>query len=103
SDQYAALVITTSDGKIVTGRIVNAHGDNLHINTDMLDPNAIVNVNQRKIESMETSKVSMMPAGLLDTLKADEVLDLVAFLMARGDRTLPMFQAAGANQAPRRP
>src|SRR5262249_255646 len=27
SDQYAAVVIATSDGKTITGRIVNLHGD----------------------------------------------------------------------------
>ena len=32
------------------------------------------------------SKVSMMPKGLLDTFKEDEILDLVAYLMSRGDR-----------------
>jgi putative heme-binding domain-containing protein len=96
SDQYAAVVIATTDGKVVTGRIVNAHGDNLSINTDMLNPSALVDVNRRRIESMATSKVSMMPVGLLDTLKDDEVLDLVAFLLSRGDRKLPMFQTISA-------
>ena len=28
----------------------------------------------------------MMPEGLLDTLERDEVLDLVAYLLSRGDR-----------------
>jgi hypothetical protein len=34
----------------------------------------------------------MMPAGLLDTMREDEALDLLAFLLSRGDRTSPMFQ-----------
>jgi hypothetical protein len=34
----------------------------------------------------------MMPAGLLDTMNEDEVLDLLAFLLSRGDRSSPMFQ-----------
>ena len=41
---------------------------------------------------MEKSKVSMMPKGLLDTFKEDEILDLVAYLLSRGDRNNKMFK-----------
>jgi putative heme-binding domain-containing protein len=92
SDQYAAVKIETTDGKTVVGRIVNLHNDNLTIQTDMRDPNSLVNVDRKKIESMEQSKVSMMPTGLLDVLKEDEILDLIAYLLSRGDRKNAMFQ-----------
>jgi putative heme-binding domain-containing protein len=92
SDQYAAVIITTTDGKVVTGRIVNLHGDTLHVMTDMLDPNKLTPVSNKKVESIETSKVSMMPTGLLDTFKEDEIVDLVAYLLSRGDRNHKMFK-----------
>ncbi|HUE73901.1 MAG TPA: c-type cytochrome [Pirellulaceae bacterium] len=92
SDQYAAVVIQTVDGQTITGRIINLHGDTLHINTDMLAPGATVNVNRREVVAMKPSAVSMMPAGLLDTLHDDELLDLVAFLLSRGERKGPMFK-----------
>jgi putative heme-binding domain-containing protein len=92
SDQYAAVVITTTDGKVVTGRIVNLHGDGMSVMTNMLDPNSLTNVDRRKVEDMETSKVSMMPTGLLDTFKEDEILDLMAYLLSRGDRNHKMFK-----------
>ncbi|HLJ94750.1 MAG TPA: heme-binding protein [Gemmataceae bacterium] len=92
SDQYAAVIITTTDGRVVTGRIVNYHGDNMMVMTNMLDPNGLVNVNQKRVESIERSKVSMMPEGLLDTFKEDEILDLVAYLLSRGDRSQKMFK-----------
>ena len=92
SDQYAAVTIATTDGRVITGRIVNLNGDNLMINTDMLDPNAMTNVNRNQIEEMKPSQVSMMPEGLLDTLKEDEILDLMAYLLSRGDRQSPMFR-----------
>ncbi|MFO0844888.1 MAG: c-type cytochrome [Gemmataceae bacterium] len=92
SDQYAAVKIQTSDGKVVEGRIVNLHGDTYHVMTDMLDPNKLANVNRQRVEAMETSKVSMMPTGLFDTLKEDEMADLTAFLLSRGDRNHKMFK-----------
>jgi len=92
SDQYAAVVVEKTDGKQVVGRIVNLAGDGIIINTDMLDPNKLTNVNRNQIESMGTSKISMMPEGLIDTLSRDEILDLVAYLYSRGDRKHMMFR-----------
>ncbi len=91
SDQYAAVEIDTLDGKKVVGRIVNLNGDDIMVNTNMLDPNGQVNVNRKNIDVMKPSKISMMPAGLLETLKDDEVLDLMAYLLSRGDRKHVMF------------
>jgi putative heme-binding domain-containing protein len=91
SDQYAAVILTTTDGRVVTGRIVNHAGDVMSVMTDMLDPNGLVSVHASKLESVEKSNVSMMPVGLLDSFKEDEVLDLVAYLLSRGDRTNRMF------------
>ena len=60
--------------------------------TDMLDPGHMVNVDRDKIEEMKPSPVSMMPEGLLNTLDRDEVLDLVAYLLSRGDRNAEVYR-----------
>jgi putative heme-binding domain-containing protein len=99
SDQYAASVITTLSGKVVTGRVTNLHGDGITLNTNMLDPNSTVTVRRDDIETMEPSKTSMMPSGLLNTLHEDELLDLMAFLLSRGDSKNPMFKQIGGNAA----
>jgi putative heme-binding domain-containing protein len=91
SDQYAAMIFTLSNGRVVTGRIVNYQGDNMTVMTNMLDPNGLVGVNKNRVDSIVQSKVSMMPTGLLDTFKEDEVLDLVAYLLSRGDRNNKMY------------
>jgi putative heme-binding domain-containing protein len=94
SDQYQAVVIRTTDGRVVTGRIINLAGDGMTVNTDMLNPGqgGSTSVRRSEIEEIQPSKVSMMPAGLLDTMNQHEVLDLLAFLLSRGDRESPMFQ-----------
>ncbi len=58
----------------------------------MLDPNKMVSVPRSHIEEIKRSPVSMMPVGLLNTLKKEEVLDLFAYLLSRGDRQNPMFR-----------
>src|SRR5262249_38851173 len=92
SDQYQAVVITTTDGRVIMGRIVNLFGDTININTDMLDANKLVGVNRNQIDTMEVSKVSMMPEGLIDSFTQEEILDLIAYLYSRGDRTNAMFR-----------
>jgi putative heme-binding domain-containing protein len=92
SDQYAGVIVQTSTGKVVMGRVTNYDGDEIHINTDMLDPTALEHVNRPDIEEMRTSPVSMMPTGLLNSLNEEELLDLMAFLLSRGDRNDPMFK-----------
>ncbi|WP_152052262.1 family 16 glycoside hydrolase [Tautonia marina] len=91
SDQYSAVMIATDDGRVVTGRIVNLNADNLMIMTNMLEPNALEGVARSRIEEMQPSPVSMMPEGLLNTLEEDEILDLLAYLLSRGDREAEMF------------
>ena len=91
SDQYAAVNIVTTGGKVITGRIVNYSGGQIHVNTNMLEPLAVAKCDQDEIDLISTSTVSMMPSGLLNTLSEDEILDLIAFLISRGDRTDVMF------------
>ncbi len=92
SDQYAAVEIRTNDDRIVIGRIVNLNNDQVMVNTDMMNPGSSVPIDRKNIESMKPSKISMMPSGLLDTFKEDEVLDLLAYILSRGDRNNAMFQ-----------
>lgn len=92
SDQYQAIVVVTADGRQIIGRIVNLFGDNITINTDMLDSNKLVGVNRNQIESINPSKISMMPDGLLDGFTENEILDLVAYLYSRGDRNHAAFR-----------
>jgi putative heme-binding domain-containing protein len=92
SDQYAATIFEMDDGRTVSGRIVNLQGDTYRVNTDMYDPNAMTGVNRNNVTAMKPSKTSMMPQGLLDVLKEEEALDLMAYLLSRGDRNHAMFK-----------
>ncbi len=93
SDQYAAVEIDLKDGRKVVGRIVNLNDNGMSVMTDMLDPAKQVNVDRRNIDGeVKLSKVSMMPTGLLDTLSEAEILDLMAYVLSRGDRSGPAFK-----------
>ena len=92
SDQYAAISILTTDGRVVVGRIANLSGDRLMINMNMLEPGALTTVKRSDIEEMRLSRTSMMPEDLLNTLHKDEILDLLAYLISGGDPDHQVFQ-----------
>jgi putative heme-binding domain-containing protein len=80
SDQFAASLILTTDGKTITGRVVNLQSDTLIVQTNMLQPSRLERIAQEDIETVRPAKTSMMPTGLLDTCSDQEIADLVAFL-----------------------
>ena len=93
SDQYGAIVIKKKDGDVVVGRVGNLNGDNLMVIENMFAPGDFTSVKRGDVESIEPSKVSMMPEGLLNYFKEDEILDLMAYLLSRGDRNAKMFSS----------
>ena len=92
SDQYEAINIRKKDGETVSGRIANLNAAILNVVEDMFDPGRMTNVSRSDIESMAPSKVSMMPEGLLNSLREDEIQDLIAFLLSRGDAQHAMYR-----------
>ncbi len=92
SDQYGSTVFTLQDGTQVVGRIANMKENTMMVCTNMMDPNNFTNVDRRKVVKMEESKVSMMPPGLLNMLTEDDVLDLLAYLLSKGNPDDPMFK-----------
>lgn len=91
NEQFTPVVLTKTDGDTVTGVIVNLSGDNVTVNTDLSDPDQRVSVDRKLVKSIEPSKVSPMPEGLLNMLQKDEILDLVAYVLSGGDAKHAMF------------
>ena len=92
SDQYKASVVETTAGKIITGRIVSESKDSIKIVVDPENATKIVEVKKSDIETNQPSKVSLMPKDLLKTLNEDEVRDLLAYLLSRGNPADAMFR-----------
>ncbi len=91
SDQYQATVFTLQDGSTLVGRIVAQDDAGYTVNQNPYDPSQKRHVAQENVVDTKPSPASIMPAGLLNRLNADEVTDLVAYLMASGDPNHDMF------------
>ncbi|MGH7138489.1 MAG: c-type cytochrome, partial [Pirellulales bacterium] len=92
SDQYRAILIETKDGQIVSGRTVSESDGSLIVVTNPEDSTKTVEVRRDNIEAMQPSPVSLMPDGLLKPLNQDEVLDLLSYLLSRGNKNDAMFR-----------
>jgi len=94
SDQYKASIVQTADGRVVTGRIVSESPEKLVVVTDPEDATKFVEIARADVEEITTSPTSLMPQGLLDQLSEAEVLDLLAYVLSRGDKKDQRFRPA---------
>lgn len=92
SDQYRASTIVTSAGQTISGRVVSETDAGLTVLVNPEDPASIRDIAHDDIDEVIPSAVSIMPAKLLDPLNRDELLDLLAYLLSRGDSRNQMFR-----------
>ncbi len=92
SDQYAATVFTLNDQGTVVGRVIQRDENTIEVNQNPYDPSQVTTISQEDVVDESPSPVSIMPAGLLNRLNQDEVLDLLAFLVANGNAEHELFK-----------
>jgi putative membrane-bound dehydrogenase-like protein len=77
--EYAATLVEMKDGRVITGIL---RGDTPAALT-LVTANETLTLPRQEIESLMTSKVSMMPDDILSKLKETEVRALIAYLQTR--------------------
>jgi putative membrane-bound dehydrogenase-like protein len=85
-DDYKMVVVTTRDGRTYVGNVAKETERQLTLR--VVGQDAVL-VNKSDIQTREVTPVSMMPAGLLQTLSDQEVTELVAYLRANTQVALP--------------
>lgn len=84
SDQYQMTTLELADGKTLSGRIVSRDERTTRIATELLRPTKSTAVPNESIRRTRAEPVSTMPSGLLNALNEEELLDLLAYLVAAG-------------------
>ena len=90
SDQYGSQQVITTSGQVLLGRVVEI-GSEVYVYTADADAKPIV-LNEDDIDDIKPSPVSQMPTGLVDSLNAEELKDLMAYLMAAGDPNAALYK-----------
>lgn len=90
SDQYQDTALVLVDDAFLVGRI-ESEADGWLVLNEAPHGETTHEIALADIVERAPHPVSRMPAGLLDTLQADEILDLMAFVLAGGDPEAPAF------------
>ncbi len=77
SDQYATKRVLTTDGKVLSGILSTNTDGSITVRDSNLRETVVA---EQDIDQVHPSKVSLMPSGLFDTLTAEEIRDMMAFL-----------------------
>ncbi|MEZ6094886.1 MAG: GDSL-type esterase/lipase family protein [Pirellulaceae bacterium] len=92
-DKFRTRVFLLASGQTVSGLPTFEDDDVVKlVENPMVATDEIV-VDKQDIDDSNISDVSIMPKGLLDTLTADEVMDLLAYILAKGDESNELFEA----------
>lgn len=85
--KYQSSSFLLDSGTVVTGLIVEEDDNVVKVLVDPLAKGEPVLVAKSEIDERKQATTSIMPQGLLSKLTKEEVLDLVAFLVAKGDKS----------------
>ncbi len=79
SDQYASKTIVTEEGQQITGMVTPGPGNSIIV---VDSEGKKTEIDKDEIEEVVASKVSAMPAGLLNDLSLEEIANLFSYLNA---------------------
>ena len=88
-EKYQTHVFSTKSGNVVTGMILEETPQRIKVVENPLARTTPVFLDRSDIEDRSRSQTSIMPKGLLDKLTREEILDLIAYIAARGDARAP--------------
>jgi putative heme-binding domain-containing protein len=92
NEKFQTYTFLLDSGKTVTGLVLEENADMVKVIENPLAKAEPVVIKKSQIEEREKAKTSIMPKGLLDKLTRDEILDLIAYIAARGDKDSEFFK-----------
>jgi putative heme-binding domain-containing protein len=92
NEKFFAYTLVLKDGRVVTGLVPERTATTVKIIENALVKAEPVEIERSKIREELKSETSIMPEGLLNQLTREEILDLLAFVLSRGDRNHRIFQ-----------
>lgn len=91
SEQFINTIFILKNDDEVTGRLLSENTDTVEVLVNPLT-NQKQQIKKSEIRTRKPSKLSPMPEGLVNGLKKEEILDLLAFLESSGRKNHPAFK-----------
>ncbi len=90
-------VFQLDSGKTLSGLIVEETPTAYKVIENPLAKAEPVQIKKDEVVAQKKSPISLMPKGLLDKLTREEILDLVAYIVAKGDKGHAVYSAGGGH------
>ncbi len=90
--EHRIFGIELNDGSQYFGQVVKDDGESVTITESLQEPDVTVTLYRDEIDRMVPLQISPMPTGLLVTLSHDEVLNLLAYIAANGNKNDTVFK-----------
>lgn len=90
-DKFLSWTFVLSSGKTITGMIVKETDDEVHVVIDPLAKAKPTVLKTEDIDDRVKSDLSLMPKSLLSRLTQEEILDLLAYVVAAGKKDHMLF------------
>ena len=90
-EKYRSYTFLLESGQVVTGTIVEEDERVVKVLTDPLNVREPTEILVEEIEARKAADTSIMPAGLLNKLTEEEIVDLLAYLQAGAKRDHPVY------------
>ncbi|MDA0284412.1 MAG: PA14 domain-containing protein, partial [Planctomycetota bacterium] len=91
AEKFQSNTFVLDSGKVITGMVVEETAAQVKVLIDPLAKASPVVIDKESIEGRVKSPSSIMPKGLLSKLTEEEILDLVAYVFAKGDKKHMLF------------
>jgi len=91
SDQYGSEKIELTDGTTLIGRAYEENG-RIFVVFDPRNPDEKESADLSKVKSRAPYPVSLMPAGLINSMNPQEVANLLAYIQSGGNPNHPLFK-----------
>lgn len=92
SDQYAGTVFTLKDGSTVVGRLSREDDTKYYVSQNPFAPQIIRELLKKEVAATKLSEVSFMPPALINSLNPERLKNLVAYLVAGGNKDHPVYK-----------
>ena len=92
SDQFEQHELKMKDGTVVLGKVVSEKDGIISLVQSGFTPNALTKVKKADVVSSKGSKLSMMPPGLINSMNAEELRDLMAYFVSQGNKRHAVYK-----------
>ena len=93
SEQYMASNVKLKDGRTLSGRLILHTDKEVGVASNPFDLNQLTKAPADQVESIGFSQISIMPPGMISAMNRDELMDLMAYLLAGGNPGHEAFKA----------